>query len=378
MGYMTVPEYERLEEEALPGETQTGGVKHNGSTDLETRIPPFGRQTRRPEAIEPDATMANDLLDKTSESQAAAATTDGVEIDLAFGIPIEEKPIWVNLYESIRDVFFPPKLPPLELTSKPIPVPDRMAVKRNWWAFGTALIIEVAILLVLLIFMGKKILDTVNNKPKLQVTPIDIKDWNAPKAPNMAGGGGGSPDKIEAIKGRIPPRAKAPDETAKLEAPPVPTIDVQNSIMIPDNARLPNFGQSNSRNIKMGSLGNGSGMGIGSGHGNGYGPGEGWNAGGGLAKVGGGVSAPVVIHSVDPEFSDEARRAKYQGECTVTLIVDAQGNPQNPHVTQALGMGLDEKAIDAIKQYKFRPAYDKDKKKTVAVMVSIVINFRIY
>jgi outer membrane biosynthesis protein TonB len=58
--------------------------------------------------------------------------------------------------------------------------------------------------------------------------------------------------------------------------------------------------------------------------------------------------------------------------------VDAQGNPLNPHVTQALGMGLDEKAIEAIKQYKFKPAYDKDKKKTVAVMVSIQVNFHIY
>jgi TonB family protein len=377
MGYLTIPEYERLEEEALPVETQTGGVKHNGRTDLETRIPPFGRQTRRPEAIEPDATMANDLLDQTEEYQAASSTTGGSELDRAFGVPIEEKPIWVDLYESIRDVFFPPKLPPLELTSTPIPVPDRMAVKRNWWAVGTAIIIEVAILLILLIFMGKKILDAVN-KPKLQVTPIDVTDFIASKAHDAPGGGGGSPDKIEAIKGRIPPRATAPDEAAKVEAPPDPTIDLQNSIIIPDNSKLPNFGQSNSPNVKLASRGNGQGSSVGNGSGSGYLDGYGGNIGGGISHVGGAVSSPEIIYKVEAEFSDEARRAKYQGICTVTLVVDSQGNPQNPHVTQALGMGLDEKAIEAIKQYKFKPAYDKDKKKAVAVMVSIQINFHIY
>ena len=376
MGYQTVPEYERLEEEALQVETQTGGFKHNGSTDLESRTPLFGRQTRNPEALETDATMANDLFDQNAVTQAAAATTDGVELDLAFGIPVEEKPIWVGLYESIRDVFFPRKLPPLELTSTPIPVPDRMAVKRNPWALGISATFNGSLVALALLIGVKTYMNNV--KPKLQVTPLDIKDWNAPKAANMAGGGGGSPDKIEAIKGRIPPRAKAPDEVAKVEAPPDPTIDVQNSIVIPDNARMPNFGQSNSPNVKLGSLGNGTGVGLGSGNGNGYGPGSGWNMGGGLARVGGGVSAPVVLHSVDPEFSDEARRAKYQGVCIVELIVDAQGNPQNPHVTRPLGMGLDEKAIDAIKLFKFKPAYDRNNNKTVAVMVSIEINFRLY
>jgi protein TonB len=59
---------------------------------------------------------------------------------------VQEPPIWVNLYESIRDVFFPPKLPPLELTSKPIPVPDRMAVKRNPWAVGISATLNVLFL----------------------------------------------------------------------------------------------------------------------------------------------------------------------------------------------------------------------------------------
>jgi protein TonB len=375
MGNITVLEYERMDEETLPFEAQAGGFKHNGSTVLESRISPHGRQIRQQEAIEPDATMANNLRDQIEESQAAAATTDGVELDLAFGVPVKETPLWVDLYESIRDVFFPPKLPPLELTSTPIPVPDRMAVKRNPWAFGISATFNGSLVLLALLMGVKAYIN--NIQPKQQVTTIDLSEFKAPKALNDAGGGGGSPDKMEAIKGRIPPRAKAPDVTAKVEAPPDPTIDVQNNIIIPDNARLPNFGQTNSPNVKLGSLGNGSGMGLGSGNGNGYGTGSGGNIGGGLYRVGGAVSQPVPLNNVEAEFSDEARRAKYQGVVLVSVIVDAQGYPQDPRVVRALGMGLDEKALEAVRKYRFKPAM-KDGKTPVAVMVNVEVNFHLY
>ena len=124
-------------------------------------------------------------------------------------------------------------------------------------------------------------------------------------------------------------------------------------------------------------MGSGSGGGLGSGQGNGFGPGYGGNTGGGLYQIGGGVSAPVVLHSVEAEFSDEARRAKYQGVCLISLIVDTQGNPQNIRIARALGMGLDEKAIEAIRQYKFKPAM-KDGKTPVPVMITIEVDFRLY
>jgi TonB family protein len=85
----------------------------------------------------------------------------------------------------------------------------------------------------------------------------------------------------------------------------------------------------------------------------------------------------VVLYEPEAEFSDEARRAKYQGVCIITLIVDKDGNPQNPHVTRALGMGLDEKALEAVRKYKFKPAM-KDGKTPVSVMLSIEVNFRMY
>jgi protein TonB len=83
-----------------------------------------------------------------------------------------------------------------------------------------------------------------------------------------------------------------------------------------------------------------------------------------------------VIYAVDPEFSDEARRAKFQGMCVVTLIVDAQGNPQGVHVVGHLGMGLDERAAAAVRQYKFKPATLQGRPVPVEIIVEVI--FRIY
>jgi TonB family protein len=93
--------------------------------------------------------------------------------------------------------------------------------------------------------------------------------------------------------------------------------------------------------------------------------------------VGGAISQPIPLNNVEAEFSDEARRAKYQGVCLISVIVDAQGNPQNPRVVRALGMGLDEKALEAVRKYKFKPAM-KDGKTPVPVMINVEINFRLY
>jgi len=95
-----------------------------------------------------------------------------------------------------------------------------------------------------------------------------------------------------------------------------------------------------------------------------------------LARVGGGVSAPVALNMVEAQFSDEARNAHYEGVCIVQVIVDAKGNPQNPRIVRALGLGLDAKAIEAVKRYKFKPAMKNGT--PVPVMISVQVNFRLY
>jgi len=387
MGILFRPEYE-----LQSGKTQAGAVEHNGWMVRDESGLPSRRETGQQETADPETNMANDLLTQVNtESQGAAALSGGHELDAFLGKAFEEKSLFAGLYESIRDVFFPPKLPPLQLTSTPIPVPDRMAVKPNPWAIGISTAVNIAILLVVLFFVGKKIIETVQQK-QLNATNIDVGEFTAPKSANAAGGGGGGGDHsiVDPIKGKLPKFEKDPavPPTPPVENPKLAmdaAINVQQDIKLPDNPMLPNIGVKNSANVRLdsggsgsgGGMGSGSGGGIGSGYGNGYGPGYGGNTGGGLYKIGGSVSAPVVVHSVDPEFSDEARRAKYQGVCLISIIVDAQGNPQNPRVVRALGMGLDEKALDAIRQFKFKPAM-KDGKTPVPVPLVIEINFRLY
>ena len=138
---------------------------------------------------------------------------------------------------------------------------------------------------------------------------------------------------------------------------------IPQQIKIPDNS-MPNLGMTQSTQVVMKSQGSGSGSGFGQGIGGGIGAGDGGGIGsgtvggygGGVMTVGGGVSAPVVIHRVVPEFTDEARRVKFQGVASIGLIVDAQGNPEDVHVVHPLGMGLDQKAVQAVRQYKFKPA----------------------
>ena len=90
-------------------------------------------------------------------------------------------------------------------------------------------------------------------------------------------------------------------------------------------------------------------------------------------QVGGDVSAPLVIHSVEPEYKDAARNGKVSGNVLVSLIVDAHGNPSHVHVVQGLHMGLDERALEAVRQYKFKPGMRDGK--PVRVELTIVVNF---
>ena len=317
----------------------------------------------------------------------------GHELDAFLGKAFEEKSAWASLYDSVHEIFFPTKLPPLELTSTPIAVVDPMAEKRSPVAWIVAAVVNVGLIL-LLLFAFRKEINKVLPK-QMQMTNLDnIAPWQ-PKTPRTpkpigGGGGGGAHELTPASKGKLPkfdPKPIVPPMIAKIDKPSLPMepkIDVQPNIKLPDNPNLPNFGATTGPSVILSNgtgsngIGNGKGGGVGSGSGNGYGPGSGGNTGGGPRQIGNGVSEPKLIYSVEAEFSDEARRAKYEGTVVVSLIVDAQGNPQNIRVTRSLGMGLDEKAVEAVKQYRFKPSIDSKTGKPVPVMLNIEVRFRLY
>jgi TonB family protein len=82
------------------------------------------------------------------------------------------------------------------------------------------------------------------------------------------------------------------------------------------------------------------------------------------------------LNSVGAKYSEEARREKIMGVCLISMIVDAKGKPQNPRVVRALGYGLDEKALEAVRKYHFKPAMKG--KVPVPVMITVEVNFRLY
>ncbi len=181
-------------------------------------------------------------------------------------------------------------------------------------------------------------------------------------------------------KGRLPKLAQ--EQIVPPMAPPMlppkiaiePSVVVQKDLKLADNV-LPNLGVPNSPIVGR-SMGDGRGLGIGSGDGDGIGPGRGGNMGGGFRHVGGTVSAPEVLRAVEPEFSEEARKAKISGDVNVYLWVDEHGNPTHVRVARGMGMGLDEKALEAVRQYKFKPAMENGR--PVTVEMYIVVNFQIF
>ena len=307
--------------------------------------------------------------------------------------PELETPWFKSLIQNLRDVIQPVQLPPLQVTSKPV------AVKEIWGLYGRnkrssaySLGIHFAVVVLLFTALSSKAVQKAARDLTTTLIQPDIAPYVPKASPQKdqmgGGGGGGDRSPLPASKGRLP------KPSLKQFTPPMavlnnlhPKLPMEPTIIAPPDVNLPqvNMPQYGDPLAKMGppsngpgsggGIGSGSGGGVGPGKGGGYGPGEGGGVGGGVFHMGGGVTAPSVLYKVEPEYSEEARKAKYQGTVVLYVEVDAAGRPTNLKVVRSLGLGLDEKAIEAVEKWKFRPGYKDGKPVTVAA--TIEVNFRL-
>ena len=125
-----------------------------------------------------------------------------------------------------------------------------------------------------------------------------------------------------------------------------------------------------------GGIGSGQGRGVGEGSGPGVGEGSGGGFGGGVFSIGGGVTTPTLVAQTLPEYSEEARKAKFQGTVILETIVRKDGTVQVVRVTRSLGFGLDDKAIEAVSQWRFRPGMRNGEAVDVALKIEVNFNLR--
>ena len=307
-------------------------------------------------------------------------------------VPDVEEPWYKSFVRNVREYINPPKLPPLEVTSKPVAVKDIWGLygrQKKSFMMSTGFQV-VVVTVVFLAFQTPAVQQAAKNLGTL-IMPLDTAPppMGAPKKDTMRGGGGGGDrSPLPASKGRLPkvaPRQFTPPSAVINN--PNPKLAMDPTILAPPDIQLPNvnmnqygdplskFGVPSNGTGSGGGIGSGKGGGVGSGSGGGFGPGEGGGAGGGVFRVGGGVTAPVLLYKKEPEYSEEARKAKYQGTVILAIVVDPSGRAINLQVVRSLGLGLDEKAIEAVKQWKFQPGY-KDGK-PVSVSAQIEVNFRL-
>jgi len=223
------------------------------------------------------------------------------------------------------------------------------------------------------------------------VTPIDISDYamKLPPGKDKAGGGGGGGERAA-----LPPtKGKLPKWSMTQIAPPMvhtkPESKIDATLLGPPDLKIPspnldNYGDPLQKLVNGSGgpgggsgIGTGTGTGIGSGSGGGLGPGEGGGTGGGVFRAGtGGVGYPTCFYMPDPKYSEEARKAKYSGVVTLQGTITVDGRVTDVQVVRGPGLGLEEKAAEATKEWRCKPALGPNGK-PVATRVPIEVTFRL-
>lgn len=315
-------------------------------------------------------------------------------------LPEAQQPLLLSLLKHLKEALFPERLPPLRLTSRPVAVRDIWSrPNKRRAATGSLTLHAIAIGAILgFTILASQAPKVEEAKEEVTIIAPPISDYQPVMQPKVVkqelagGGGGGEHAKIIESKGHLPKIAPEQFTPPTVEIRNMkPKLAIEATVVAPPNvklpdANLPNLGNPMSSRVSGpasngpgsgGGIGSGNRGGIGSGTGAGFGPGSGGGFGGGVYRIGEiGVSAPVPKYVPDPDYSEEARKAKYQGSVTLYAIIGTDGKPRGLKVIHGLGMGLDEKALEKVRTWQFEPG--KKDGQAVAVAMNIVVDFHLY
>jgi periplasmic protein TonB len=295
----------------------------------------------------------------------------------------------VGIWQNLRDWIAPRKLPPLKTTSQPIPVPEIWSKNPQFSRVQVVsilvhVVVIAAVVILPLMFTGwmpqsvTKAFDP-SSPVDVTVSPY-LKKLNP--STQKAGGGGGQHDKLPATKGKAPKFSLT--QFAAPVAHPIqhpqlsmtPTVVGNPNINLPD-PKMANWGDPFGKSMND-SMGMGHGSGVGNGNGAGVGPGEGWNIGGGTPNAGmGGYGTPQCLYCPHAEYSDEAMKVKVQGVVELIAIITPDGRVTDVHLLKGLGLGLDEKAMEAVRTWRLKPAPGPDGK-PASVRQIIEVQFQLF
>jgi TonB family protein len=173
-----------------------------------------------------------------------------------------------------------------------------------------------------------------------------------------------------------------PDPPAPLKSEPMPTL-IAPIVAVPADARTrvgaleQTTAQNDSHGIgEGGGVGKGAGTGLGEGSGPGVGPGSGGGTGGGPYRPGSGIEAPRLLHEVKADYTEDARRQNVEGDVLLEIVVRSDGAVGDVKILNGLGAGLDQRAVQAVRQWRFAPARRFGSPVDVIVQVSVEFKLR--
>jgi TonB family protein len=318
------------------------------------------------------------------------AERDPKALESLVDMPSPLRSLYSDAREAIHDFFHPRKI---ETTVAPVEVEEIWSKEKKGVPRLLSVGIHVAVVALALVPWATSVprVPPVTETAVMVYTPLNLVLPVMPNKGDSGGGGGGGRKTITPPSlGRLPRAADKQFVPPDPEPPknPDPSLIVEPTVVAPQLAQLPtisllNIGDPNgvpgppsAGPGTGGGIGTGQGRGVGEGKGPGVGPGEGGGTGGGVFRVGGGVTPPTIVSRVEPQYSEDARKARYQGTVVLEAIVRKDGTCDIIRVVRSLGFGLDENAMQALRQWRFRPGLRNGVPVDVSLNIEVNFNLR--